>query len=128
MKARYPREFLYSLGALVAATIVVHTIWTAWVRPNAQAVLAVQAESMRKDPNYVPERSLFVIMKDWEQESCIILMIWAVAIIAFKNSAARREQELLEGDPVRVPEGMRSEREASMNPTPVMAAGVMSSR
>ena len=107
MKARYPREFLYSLGALVAATIVVHTIWTAWVRPNAQAVLAVQAESMRKDPNYVPERSLFVIMKDWEQESCIILMIWALAIIAFKNSAARREQELLEGDPVRVPEGMR---------------------
>ena len=107
MKTRYPKEFLFSLGSLLAATIVIHAIWTAWVRPNAQAVLAVQAESMRKDPNYVPQRSMFVIMKDWEQESCVILMIWALAIIVFKNRATRREQELLEGDPVRVPEGMR---------------------
>lgn len=107
MKTRYPKEFLYSLGSLLAAIVVVHAIWTAWVRPNAQAVLAVQAESMRKDPNYVPQRSLYVIMKDWEQESCIILMIWALAMIRLKNRSTRREQELLDGDPVRVPEGMR---------------------
>ena len=55
MKTRYPKEFLFSLGALLAAIIVIQTIWAAWVRPNAQAVLAVQYESMRKDPNYVPE-------------------------------------------------------------------------
>jgi hypothetical protein len=64
MKTRYPKEFIYSLGSLLAAVIVVHAIWAAWVRPNAQAVLAVQYESMRKDPDFVPERSLFVIMKD----------------------------------------------------------------
>lgn len=107
MKTRYPRELMFSLGALLAATIVIHAIWAAWVRPNAQAVLAVQYESMRKDPNFVPERSLFVIMKDWEQESCVILMIWALAMIGYKNRATRREQELLDSDPVRVPEGMR---------------------
>ncbi len=107
MKTRYPKEFLYSLGSLLAAVIVIQAIWTVWVRPGAQAVLAVQAESMRKDPNYVPERSMFVIMKDWEQESCVILMIWAVAMIVLKNSTTRREQELLDSDPVRVPEGMR---------------------
>jgi len=107
MKTRYPKEFLYSLGSLLAAVILVHAIWTAWVRPNAQAVLTVQAEGMRLDPNFVSERSLFVIMKDWEQESCVILMIWALAMIAFKNRSTRREQELIDGDPVRVPEGMR---------------------
>ena len=107
MKTRYPKELMFSLGALLAATIVVHAIWTAWVRPNAQATLAVQYESMRKDPNFVPERSLFVIMKDWEQESCVILMLWALAMIGYKNRATRREQELLDSDPVRVPEGMR---------------------
>ena len=105
MKTRYPKEFLYSLGSLLAAMIVIHAIWSVWVRPNAQAVLAVQAEAMRKDPNYVPERSLFVIMKDWEQESCVILMIWALAIIVFKNRTTRREQDVLDGDPVRVPGG-----------------------
>jgi len=107
MKTRYPKEFLYSLGSLLAAVVVVHAIWSMWVRPNAQAVLAVQAEAMRKDPNYVPERSMFVIMKDWEQESCVILMIWAIAMIVLKNSSTRREQEMLDGDPVRIPEGMR---------------------
>ena len=107
MKTRYPKELMFSLGALLAATIVVQSIWAAWVRPNAQAVLAVQYESMSKDPNFVPERSLFVIMKDWEQESCVILMIWALAMIGYKNRATRREQELLDSDPVRVPEGMR---------------------
>ncbi len=107
MKTRYPKEFLYSLGSLLAAVVVVHAIWSVWVRPNAQAVLAVQSEAMRKDPNYVPERSLFVIMKDWEQESCVILRIWAIAIIVLKNRTARREQDMLDGDPVRIPEGMR---------------------
>lgn len=107
MKTRYPKEFLYSLATLIGATIVIHAIWTAWVRPNAQAVLAVQAEAMDKDPNYVPDRSMFVIMKDWEQESCVILMIWAVGMIVFKYRTTGREQELLDGDPVRVPEGMR---------------------
>lgn len=107
MKTRYPREFLFSLASLLAAVIIVHAIWTAWVRPNAYAVLAVQAEAMKKDPNYVSDRSLFVIMKDWEQESCVILLIWAIAIIGFKSRATRREQELLDRDLVRVPEGMR---------------------
>jgi biopolymer transport protein ExbB/TolQ len=107
MKTRYPKEFLFSLGALLAAVIVIQTVWATWVRPNAQAVLAVQTESMRKDPNYVPNRSMFVIMKDWEQESCVILMIWALAMIGYKARTTKREQEQLDQDPVRVPEGMR---------------------
>jgi biopolymer transport protein ExbB/TolQ len=107
MKTRYPKEFLYSLAVLVAAIIVIHAVWTVWVRPNAQAVLAVQVESMRKDPNYVPDRSLYVIMKDWEQESCVILMFWALGMIGFKNRTTNREQDIVESDPVRVPEGMR---------------------
>ena len=107
MKTRYPNEFQFSLISLLVATIMVHAIWTAWIRPNAQAVLAVQAEAMDRDPDYVPERSLYVIVKDWEQESCMILMLWAIAMIGFKNRSSRREQELLAQDPVQVPEGMR---------------------
>jgi biopolymer transport protein ExbB/TolQ len=107
MKTRYPKELLFSLGSLLAAVVVVHSIWSFWVRPDAQAVITAQTEQMHKDPNYVPDRSLFVIMKDWEQESCVILMIWAIAIIVFKNQSSRREQQILDGDPVRIPEGMR---------------------
>jgi len=107
MKKHYPSEFLFSIFTLLAATIVVHALWVALVRPNAQAVLVAQAAAMKADPDYVPERSLWVIVKDYEQESCLILMLWALGIIGYKGRAAMRESAALEEDLVQVPEGMR---------------------
>jgi biopolymer transport protein ExbB/TolQ len=107
MKKHYPREYLFSIFTLLAATIVVHALWVALVRPNAQAVLVAQAAAMKADPDYVPERSLWVIVKDYEQESCLILMLWALGIIGYKGRAALRESAALEEDLVQVPEGMR---------------------
>ena len=107
MTKRYPTEFLYSIFTLLAAIIVVHAFYVALVRPNAQAVLAAQAEAMKSDPDYVPERSLWVIVKDYEQESCLVLMLWAIAIISFKGRTTMRERAALDEDFVQVPEGMR---------------------
>ncbi len=107
MTRRYPSEFLYSLFSLLAAVIVVHAFYVAAVRPNAQAVLDAQAAAMKTDPDYVPDRSLWVIMKDYEQESCIILLLWALAIIGYKGRATLRERAVLDTDLVQVPEGMR---------------------
>ena len=107
MKRHYPSEFLFSIFTLLAATIVVHALWVALVRPNAQAVLVAQAAAMKADPDYVPERSLWVIVKDYEQESCLILMLWALGMIGYKGRAAMRESAALEEDLVQVPEGMR---------------------
>ena len=75
MKKRYPNEFLYSIFTLLAAVIVVHAFYVAVVRPNAQGVLVAQAAAMKTDPDYVPQRSLWVVLKDYEQESCLILML-----------------------------------------------------
>jgi len=102
-----PNEFVYDIFALIVAVIIVHAIYVISVRPQADALLAQQAEQMRSDPNYVPERSLYIILKDYEQESCFILMLWAFAIMAYKGLETRRERALLETDLVHVPEGMR---------------------
>jgi len=107
MKKHYPNEFLFSVFTLLAATIVVHGFWVTLVRPNAQAVLVAQAAAMKADPDFVPERSLWVIVKDYEQESCLILMLWAMGIIGYKGRTAMRERAALEEDLVQVPEGMR---------------------
>ncbi len=107
MKHRLPNELLFSLFSLLAAIIVVHGLYVATVRPSASADLARQAAAMKADPNYVPERSIWVIVKDYEQEAEIILMIWALAMIGYKAVATVRERALLEQDLVRVPEGMR---------------------
>lgn len=107
MKRRYPNEFLFSLFSLLAAIIVVHAFYVTLVRPNAAAVLAAQTESMNVDPDYVPERSLWVVIKDYEQESCLILMLWALAMIGYKTRTMLAERSELLADPVQVPEGMR---------------------
>lgn len=107
MKKRYPNEFLYSLFTLLAAIIVVHAFYVAVVRPNAQAVLVAQAAQMKTDPDYVPQRSLWVVVKDYEQESCLVLMLWALAIIAYKGRSTLRERAILDEDLLQIPEGMR---------------------
>ncbi len=107
LKTRAPNELLFSVFALIIFTIVVHAAYVTVVRPRATALLAEQRAAMAKDPNFVAERSLFVVLKDWEQEAEIILGLWALAIIGYKTWRTRHERALLERDLVQVPEGMR---------------------
>jgi biopolymer transport protein ExbB/TolQ len=107
MKGRYRSEFAWQLASLIVATLVVHGSYTLVVRPRADAILAEQAARMRADPSYVQQRSLWVIVTDYEQEACFVLMFWALAIMGYKAAAAAREHRLLERDLVPVGEGTR---------------------
>jgi biopolymer transport protein ExbB/TolQ len=107
MKHRQPTEFVYSLFALLATVIIVHGFYVTTVRPSAQAVLVAQSAAMKTDPDFVPQRSLWVIMKDYEQEACVVLLLWALTLITFKARTAARERSTLDEDLVQVPEGMR---------------------
>lgn len=102
-----PSEFIFDVFALILAVIIVHAIYVSVVRPNARVILAEQSQMMRADPNFVPERSLYVLVKDYEQEACFILMLWAFAIMSYKGLATRRERSFLATDLVHVPDGMR---------------------
>jgi biopolymer transport protein ExbB/TolQ len=106
-KTRAPSEFVFSLFALIIIAIAVHAYYVAIVRPRAAAVLAEQREAMKKEADFVAERSIYVILKDWEQEAEIILALWAFSIMGYKAWAGRRDRGLLERDLVQVPEGMR---------------------
>ncbi len=107
INARAPSEFWFSVFSLVIAVILVHGAYVTVVRPRAEAVLAEQRAAMKKDPDFVAQRSIYVVLKDWEQEAEIILGLWALAIIGYKTMHARRERALLARDLVHVPEGMR---------------------
>jgi biopolymer transport protein ExbB/TolQ len=107
MKYRLPNQFLFSLFSLLTVIIIVHGAFVALVRPNAAADLARNAAAMKADPNFVSDRSVWIVIKDYEQEAEIVLMLWALAIIAYKAVATARERRLLDEDLVRVPEGMR---------------------
>ena len=107
MKKEFPTEFVYQVFSLLIAIIVVHAIYVAVIRPDARAFMERQAEIMQSDPTYVPERSLPVIIKDFEQEACFILMFWAFAIIIYKAVMAHRQRRLLDKELILLSEDMR---------------------
>ncbi len=107
MKRRFPVEFVYQVFALILVIIVVHAIYVTSIRPTAFEVLEAQEVRIAQDPYYIPERSLFVLVRDFEQEACFILMLWAFAIMGFKAVSTLRERALLERDLIDVPEGLR---------------------
>ena len=100
-------DFVFQLSSLVVALILVHAIYVTVVRPRADTFLAEQSALMAADPEFVQEQSAWVIIKDFEQEACFILMLWAIAIMASKGLTINRESQLLQTELVPVADGMR---------------------
>jgi biopolymer transport protein ExbB/TolQ len=109
MKKTFPFsfEFIYQLFSLIVLLILVHAVYVGIIRPNADAVLARQAAQLQEDKSYVTERSIYVLIKDYEQEACFILMFWALAIMAYKGVVTLRHRVLLRKDLIPLTEGMR---------------------
>jgi biopolymer transport protein ExbB/TolQ len=100
-------EFMNELYALLAVIVVVQGFYTAIVRPRAIAILAAQQAAMAKDPEYVPQRSIYIIAKDYEQETCIVLSTWALLVMGFRGRSATRARAMLDRDFLHLPDGMR---------------------
>jgi biopolymer transport protein ExbB/TolQ len=100
-------DLVYQVATLVLSFLVVHVPYTLVVRPNAQAVLQEQARQMAQSPEYVPERSWWVVMKDYEQEAEFVLCLWALLIMGAKWRRSSREHAMLDADLVSVSPGGR---------------------
>jgi biopolymer transport protein ExbB/TolQ len=109
MKKIFPQsfEFIYQLFSLIIIIILVHAVYVAIIRPSADAFFTEQAALMEKDPSHVTERSVSVIIRDYEQETCFILMFWALAIMAYKAFSTTKHRALLLLDLIPLAEGMR---------------------
>lgn len=107
MKKNMPTEFVFSLFALLISVILVHSIYLTVIRPNADAIIIEQRAAMDVDPDYSPERSFYVIVRDFEQEACFILMLWAFSMLAYKGWAASLEGKLLTQEFIPIAEGMK---------------------
>ena len=63
--------------ALVFSVIIVHMVYIGYVRPEANTLIEVAQEEGRQS---VP-RDVVVIIKDYEQEICFILLFWGCFLI-----------------------------------------------
>lgn len=106
MKKTFPTEFIYQVFALLISFIIVHAVYVTLVRPSAAAHLQQEAASMAADPTYITQDSFFVVIKDYEQETCFVLMLWALSILVYKGLAAWRQSKLLERDLLQIPQSL----------------------
>ena len=109
MKKSFPfsGEFIYQVFSLIIIVIIVHAIYVALIRPKADAILDKQAIQLAEDKSQVMERSVFVLIRDYEQEACFILMFWAIAIMGYKAFKTSRQRALLQMDLIPLAEGVR---------------------
>ena len=104
-------EFFYQIVALVLSFLVVHTIYVGLVRPNAEKVLEQEriaiAQQQESGQTVSIERSAWVVLKDYEQESCFVLMLWVMAIMGLKTQGVMAQRKLFTQSLVSVEEGRR---------------------
>ncbi len=102
-RAPYPkrpfsgREMLFSLGSLLAIAIVIQMIYATVIRPRAEVLLA-QASVVNPDglSDRSQLRSVWVIVRDYEQEIAFILAIWSIVLIVDQARAVARNRKLLD--------------------------------
>ncbi len=82
-----------STVALLDAIVAVHLAHIGYIRPEAELVI----EAARAVGQSAP-RDLVVILKDYEQEICIILMLWGIFLIASKSVGILNERYLFKVD------------------------------
>ena len=87
MKQRLLSEALYQVAALIIAVIVVHAAYVAVIRPNADLIQQQQNVLQETDPNFEPERSVYIILRDFEQETCIISIALGALDARYESTA-----------------------------------------
>ena len=90
MSKLYSNDFVFQATTLVLAFLIMHVPWTLVVRPRARVVLETQAREMRDRPRVHPGALVVGGLKDCEQESEVILGLWAFASWAQEWHAAAR--------------------------------------
>ena len=87
------KEAIRNICILAACVIPVHWAYVDYIRPKAEQLIFVAASAGESAP-----REWVVLIKDWEQEICIILMIYCIVQVVLKLREIASEQYLFDVD------------------------------
>ena len=107
MRETYARDRLRTLGLLLLVAVIIHAAYTFYVRPVAAGWQAAEQAQQAANPAHKPRASVWVILKDPEQEIAIILGIWALGLAFMKGQAISRHRRQLDAGLLKVPAGYR---------------------
>ena len=88
-------EAIKSFIVLIISAILVHLAYIGYVRPEADLILEATRQAGQSAP-----RDLIIVIKDYEQEICIILMLWGSFLILNKCRNILRSKYLYTVDMV----------------------------
>jgi len=86
-------DLIKSLAVLIGSAISVHLSYIGYIRPQADLIIAQAKIAGQSAP-----RDILVVLKDYEQEICLILMIWATYLILSKCFAILKDRYLFNVD------------------------------
>lgn len=86
-------DLIKSFLVLIASIIIVHLVYIGYVRPEAELVLETARQAGQSAP-----RDLAIVLKDYEQEICFILMLWGSFLILSKCRRILRHNYLFSVD------------------------------
>ncbi|MDD9821308.1 MAG: MotA/TolQ/ExbB proton channel family protein [Gammaproteobacteria bacterium] len=82
-------NLIKAAAALIISAVGVHLVYLSLIRPRAELALLAAAEQ-----GGAVARTLPVVLKDYEQEICIILMFWGIYLILEKCYAIVKHRYL----------------------------------
>jgi biopolymer transport protein ExbB/TolQ len=82
-------DVVKSFLVLIISVILVHLAYIGYVRPEAELILEAARQASQSAP-----RDLIIVIKDYEQEICIILMLWGSFLIISKCRKILRSKYL----------------------------------
>jgi biopolymer transport protein ExbB/TolQ len=86
-------DIVKSFIVLIVSIIVVHLTYIGYVRPEADLLLETARQAGQSAP-----RALMIVLKDYEQEICLILMLWGSFLILSKCRTILRSNYLFTVD------------------------------
>ncbi len=99
-------DVVKSFLVLIISVILVHLAYIGYVRPEADLILEAARQAGQSAP-----RDLVIVIKDYEQEICIILMLWGSFLILSKCRKILRSKYLYTVDIVEELKGGNFEAE-----------------
>jgi biopolymer transport protein ExbB/TolQ len=86
-------DILKSFLVLIVSIVIVHLAYIGYIRPEADLLLETAREAGQSAP-----RNLLIVLKDYEQEICLILMLWGSFLILSKCRTILRNNYLFTVD------------------------------
>jgi len=108
-KGLLSRDFIVQAAGLFISIVVILSVYKYYIWPVAEDIEITNSIQASQNPDgvFIPKKSVTVILKNYEQLACLVLMMWAMIIIVFKFTKVFSEQSMSDHQFLKISRGER---------------------